>query len=344
MKSKYYIEQFDPGSHKSGLITFWNHYLTTDFDSRYDWFYTDNSFGVAKSWILREENLSEILGCASYFPRKLIIGDYQYSFGVNCDFSINKKHRVLGPAIKLLKEVTNGYPDYGLDFLLAFPNNKAKNIFKRCGYVELGFFYRWAKPLIYRKFVEIRYPRNLPSHYLASSFDSLLNVYRHIDSACLNPNVRIEKTSYISETLDNLYIGNDRISFPSNSSQYIYWRYIANQSICANIANIVIDNKVNGILIYELNEGIFEIYYLFFMNYKKNYNKIMSKLFLFALKESAYTVSFGFYGGNNFNKLCKNNHFFKKEKRLVCIHAKNDKILDKIVNSNILLFDGDVDL
>lgn len=44
-----------------------------DASARYEWLYASNPHGFAKSWIAVEQETSRVVGCTSFFPRKVLI-------------------------------------------------------------------------------------------------------------------------------------------------------------------------------------------------------------------------------------------------------------------------------
>jgi len=83
-----------------------------DYIKRYDWIYLNNPYGRAKAWIIFDDKSNRPVGFTGVFPRPVYVEGEKY-LAWNCgDFSIDKKYRTLGVALKLRRaaklDVDNG--------------------------------------------------------------------------------------------------------------------------------------------------------------------------------------------------------------------------------------------
>lgn len=116
-------------------------------DQRLAWFYDKNPLGPAKTWLVKDTQLGEVIGCASVYPRRLRVGDQVVTAGVMADFLVSKKHRIAGPALQLQRTLAEQSAEAGFAFIYGYPNQQAWPIFKRIGYQAVARSSLWVKPL-----------------------------------------------------------------------------------------------------------------------------------------------------------------------------------------------------
>ncbi len=122
------------------------------FEKRYDWLYYDNPFGTAIAWIIWDEKKAYPAGFTAVYPRKMLIKQ-QEILCWNCgDFSIEKKYRTLGVAVKLRKAAKNEVDSGKVPFLYAHPNNRMVHIHLRAGHQKIAQMKRYALPLRLSKY------------------------------------------------------------------------------------------------------------------------------------------------------------------------------------------------
>jgi hypothetical protein len=126
--------------HEDGdtIIGLWNKNNEKKIDQKFDWMYLSNPDGLASTWLVKQQETSDIVGMASVFPRNFRFNDRVYKAGIQGDFFIQKDHRSFGPALMLIRAIVKSLENSDIDFLYAFPNRQAKPIFRRAGYNYLG--------------------------------------------------------------------------------------------------------------------------------------------------------------------------------------------------------------
>lgn len=114
---------------------------------RLAWFYEKNPLGPAKTWLVKDTQAGEVIGCASVYPRRLRVGSQVVTAGVMADFLVSKKHRIAGPALQLQRTLAEQSAEAGFEFIYGYPNEQAWPIFKRIGYQAVARSSLWVKPL-----------------------------------------------------------------------------------------------------------------------------------------------------------------------------------------------------
>ncbi|KAA3618740.1 MAG: hypothetical protein DWQ05_07200 [Calditrichaeota bacterium] len=114
------------------------------FRQRFEWAYLKNPHGKATAWVVEDDNTGEVVGFTAGFPRKMSV-DGKESLAWNCaDFSIDKKYRVLGVAIKLRRAAKDGVDGGEIPFLYAHPNDRMAVVHERVGHHQIGLMKRYA--------------------------------------------------------------------------------------------------------------------------------------------------------------------------------------------------------
>jgi len=138
-----------------------------DYTKRIDWIYLNNPFGRAKAWIIWEETKKIPVGFTGVFPRPVFVDGKEF-MAWNCgDFSIEKKYRTLGVALKLRKEAKLAVDSGEVPFLYAHPNRRMEVIHLRAGHQKIGQMVRFALPLRIDRYLKEKISWNILAQILA---------------------------------------------------------------------------------------------------------------------------------------------------------------------------------
>jgi hypothetical protein len=96
---------------------------------RFDWLYSANPFGPAKTLVATEDTSREIVGIGSAFPRQLWIGGRQTRAWILGDFCIAERFRTLGPAVTLQRACMTAIPSGEVWY--DFPSQHMLAVYKR---------------------------------------------------------------------------------------------------------------------------------------------------------------------------------------------------------------------
>ncbi len=143
-----------------------------DYGARYDWIYLNNPLGKAKAWIIWNEKNNEPVGFTGVFPRAVYINGKRY-VGWNCgDFSIHKKYRTLGIALKLRRAAKDAVDGGEVPFLYAHPNERMEVIHLKAGHQKIARMQRYAMLLRTDRLLS----RLIPAGALQKMISAPLNV------------------------------------------------------------------------------------------------------------------------------------------------------------------------
>lgn len=143
----YSIKKADLNLNKTDIIGLMNRNLGIRSEEWFQWKYLTCPYGVAHCWLVKDDNSGNFIGTAALFPRRILVKGQPVYAGIAGDFSVNKEHRILGPAIKLQKTLLANLKDNNFYLCYGTPNKLAEGILSRAGYVEIGNIERMVKLL-----------------------------------------------------------------------------------------------------------------------------------------------------------------------------------------------------
>lgn len=129
------------------VISFWNSIQPRPLDKKFDWIYLGNPSGKATLWMLHHEETDALSGMTALFPRFFSINAESLHCAVAGDLLVHQKHRSLGPALILQRNVIAAAKSGKYCFIYGFPNKSAEAVWKRIGYKVIGPTVRLTKVL-----------------------------------------------------------------------------------------------------------------------------------------------------------------------------------------------------
>jgi len=117
--------------------------------SRFEWLYLNNPDGQAIAWFAVDDASGDIVGSTAVSPRRVRLARARkHVVAWNCgDFSITKRYRSLGAAVKLRRAARDGVDAGQSPFLYAHPNERMLAVHLRVGHQPLARMVRYARPL-----------------------------------------------------------------------------------------------------------------------------------------------------------------------------------------------------
>lgn len=221
------IHQRDPAENKDQLMKFWEEYLPGTPPGRLEWM-NENPAGRPTWFLALDKKTGTMIGTISIMPRLLSHKGHVIRAGVFGDIMVDKKYRVLGPALHLPKTLVKEYPSLGYDCIYALPNADAKKLFKRAGLTYEKTLSHLVKPLSIKPYIEHRIPAPLDG-IIAMVVDPGMKLvsketyYMSMDHIC-------EETE-IDNSFDTFWNDlkiNSNCVIGDRSSQYLTWKYQLN--------------------------------------------------------------------------------------------------------------------
>lgn len=272
------------------------------FLERYQWLYEKNPYGEAKAWLAIDDTSGEVAGFTVALPREInVLGEQVYCW--NCaDFSINKKYRTLGAAIKLRRAAKDGVDSGKMPFLYAHPNDRMLVVHQKVGHLIIGKMVRYAKPLKLNKKAREVFGENILSKSV---------------SAVGNPILRItskeffHKGKYESSTFKDVQFGEEFSDFYEKfrrqykvsgvrSAEYLNWKYLENPLYEAQTHLIRMNGELIGYIIYSVDNEVAQVREVCYLD-RDNADKYLLASFLSDLRGQAIcSASFVLLDSNPF--------------------------------------------
>ena len=223
----YSIQQADLKEDKQNIMDFWKKSFPAWPQHKYDWFYKDNISGHAKCWTVKNKENDAIVGFTAIFPRKFKFNGQPLMAGISGDFGVDRKHRVLGPALQLQKAVINVIESENFDFLYGTPNKKSEPVIRRVGFKIAGTMVRMVKVLKADTYLS----RILKSNLLSTLATPFANLYLKLSSPenkiQLNRSITGETVQHFDQRFDQLWEkseGNFKL-IGQRDSEFLNWRF-----------------------------------------------------------------------------------------------------------------------
>lgn len=147
----YSIVPFQTSAHWDALEALWRKNLAAgrrgQVSERLRWLYGETPDGPTGTWLAIVAETGAVVGCASFFRRRVLVGETAYTAGILGDFAMDGAHRAAGPALALQRALIKAGAAEKVDFLYVWPNDKARAIFKHVGHAAVGTASVWVRSL-----------------------------------------------------------------------------------------------------------------------------------------------------------------------------------------------------
>jgi hypothetical protein len=118
--------------------------------ARLDWLFDRNPAGASVGWLLTLEPGADAVGTGSLVPRFMAVDGESRRCARTSLLAVDAGHRALGPALMIARRGFEEARAAGLPTVLGVAPPPTVPIFTRAGYVRVGEFTRYAKPLSVR--------------------------------------------------------------------------------------------------------------------------------------------------------------------------------------------------
>ncbi len=252
---EYRVDRNRPECVVSDLVRLWSANLPFRYDPRlkYEWFYRDNPAGPGEAFLLHAESdrgESSVVGCGGLGHRQIRHGDVVLRAGLLADFAVDRKHRLLMPALTLQRAVMER-AKCAFDLFYGFPTAEAHGVFKRLGYGRLGELARYVKILEFKPFVQ----RVIRSERLAFLMGDLVGRVARIADWIRKPGRRSGRTLRWIERpgieFDGLWesVARDHVFVGERSAAFLRWRFVDRPGVTSRLAGLY-EARSSGLLAY----------------------------------------------------------------------------------------------
>lgn len=148
----YIARRFDLERDAEALAKLWRENMSdasisSVVEQRMNWLYRENPLGPAATWLVADDVTSEVVGCASLYPRDVWVKGRRMRAGIGIDLAAKKEHRVAGPAVMLQRAITKQHQEAGFEFAYTYPNKGSLPVLKRVGFNVVAEASHWVKPV-----------------------------------------------------------------------------------------------------------------------------------------------------------------------------------------------------
>jgi hypothetical protein len=317
-----------------------NREKTVDND-RFNWLYLNNPHGKAKVWCAVDEQSGKTIAFTCALPRLMKINGSDLLCW-NCgDFSVDKKFRTLGVALKLRRAAKNDVDQGVVNFLYAHPNNKMEVIHKRVGHFCIGKMQRYVKLIRVNSLIQ----KKIGSRNLTDFFSFFLNpALSSFDFFMFKKEKQFQKEWVSGKKFDQSYDDLFKKVSPNykiigdRSSKYLNWRYHNNPLYKTKRITIRKNNELLGFIVFYVKNDIAVFKDMLVMPDKRILNSIVG----FWIKELR-TMNI-----NQISAIFKNHGFYfrPEEESSVYVYANknNESYSQWIDGDNWYMTVGDRDV
>ncbi len=225
---------------------------------RFDWLYAENPDGEATIWTIRADLSSELAGFTIALPRRMLVDGKLYRCWNCADFSIRRKYRSLGVAVKLRRAAKEGVDAGQADFLYAHPNARMQVIHERVGHTCIGRMVRYAKLLRSESWLAQRLPTRPLAKLAAAPVDIALWLRSPHWRRRFVTKTTLEKDVHFGEPFDALF---ERVSahyrvIGVRDARYLNWRYKQNPLYRTHAALAYCDGRLVGYALFTVVRGV----------------------------------------------------------------------------------------
>lgn len=344
----YTIVQPEQESCKEIFMSLWARNFGAIPRERYRWLYENNPSGPPTSYFLQDESKNEIVGAISLFPRTLFI-DGEKTPGFICgDLAVDKEHRALGPAVKLLKAAINKCESEAPCVLFGIPNQNSGPVMRRVGFSVLDDVCEMT--LVLRSAPYILKRINMPTVAKAAGFllDPILHL-RHSNLGVSRQKGHIADLAIQDEdeaNVSNLFPPTGFSLIGERNIKFLQWRFM--NSPYANYQIFTIEyeegKKPHSYIVFRMNEKRAQIAD-FFAPDKKTFSRLFSSFTAYQKAMGTESIAVSFAGDGSLVECLQKQGYSlraRTQKLLIYTSGKNG-LTDKVKNGRWYLTSADND-
>lgn len=343
----YIIEKALLNTSEEQIKGFWKKNFPNWPESKFDWFYKSNPYGEAQCWLVKEEKNDKIVGMTASFPRNISMNGQIIKAYITGDYGVDKEHRILGPALKLQREVVKFCDDGDADLKYGYPNSNSEPVQKRVGFEVVGNVIRIVKVLKSVSYIK-RFIKLAPlAAFISIPVDFCIKVF----SGEVKTGGAKKYYSVITEKFekhyDDLWQENKSETrlIGEKSRAFLNWRYSDCPYYDYRVFELFLtaDKRFLGFIVFRLEDDQVVISDLFYQS--GTLAVLLNKFIRYTRENKYHTISIIYFGDEKIVDQFKKYGFsIREENRKIVMYStlkdKKSYLLDK---NNWCLFEGDND-
>ena len=264
MSRFYIIQTTDPSPYETDIVRFWKENLPDTAPGRLQWMKEGNPAGPAIWFLALDESKDELAGTTSVMPKTLLMNGRRIRSGIMGDLMVDKKHRVFGPAVLLLKTVVNNLSNHGIEFLYTIPNRASAKVAERNKFKSMMVYESFVRPINLVSYLEKYMNLSLKGAHALAAVEKFIRSY--INNLLGEIKGVFKEETNIDDTFDQLYEAfmkkTPRILLGERGSGYLRWRYLENLQYDFKVLTYRSSpgNPLSGYLVYSANGRKIEIF------------------------------------------------------------------------------------
>lgn len=153
----YLVRRCRPDEARGSVEELWQRNLTLEQSpaAKFSWLYEQAPEKPEALFVLDAQAAGappRPVGTAGVGIRIIAAGDHRLRAGLLADLAVDREHRTVAPALRLVREVKT-WALGELDLAYGFPNQHAQGVFKRVGYTALGAMTRYVRVLRHESYL-----------------------------------------------------------------------------------------------------------------------------------------------------------------------------------------------
>ena len=222
----YKVVPADQEGRRETYLELWHRNLESVIQGRYEWLYEENPMGSPSCFYLQKEPDNSVVGAISLFPRTLYLDGRKITGFICGDLSVDKKHRALGPAVKLLKAAIEKCEKEAPCVLFTIPNRLSEPVMRRSGFDVLDEVREMTLVLSLYPYIQRRINNSAVARAVAFTVDPLLRL-RPSNLFASKSNGRVVKhyNANADPGVDIRHNGYSLIGDRNN--RFLKWRFMA---------------------------------------------------------------------------------------------------------------------
>ena len=312
----YSVEKADLFKDKDRILEFWQRNFPTWAPAKFAWLYEENIYGKATCWTIRNKDATQALGVTAVFPRRFWANGRYVEGGITGDFAVDKRHRIVGPALQLQKAVIGCCERGEYEFLYGFPNAGSEPIQKRAGFKIAGSAARMVKVLKADDYVTRIVNRTLLSKLLSPIANIILRLFAKETRFLVNKRYAGEVTREYDGRFDDLWkksVNNFTIIGERNSA-FLKWKFGNCPYNSYKTFTLVQKDsrKLVGYVIYYVDNKYVHIADFLYGDRKSDFDQLIAALLKHLRHNNYHTVSVLYFGNTEIEKKLKAFNFSKR--------------------------------
>lgn len=317
---------------KEEFLSFWNEFHEEDFNEEYEWI-GDNPAGQAVASLLKEDETKNCVGCSVVYPRRFSVNGVNLRAGVARDFFVHEKHRVLGPALKLIKRLISIVQENEIDFIYALPNKNAETVMRKAGFEYLGPYMRMVKIIRTSAQLERAHLPKYLNKLLSPLLDGFLRLLAFETWHRFKGRFRCEEVSCPDERFDRLWM-KSRARFAvlgERTSEFLEWKYLGTPNAEHKIFAIFNSDKteLKGYMIYCMDGNSIDVRDFILPEDQKAIRVLVTHFLRHVRKASPNSVVIQFLENREIAGLFKSFGFLKAKCDRAIYYCCNKDVLKK---------------